>query len=284
MLPFSKYSGAGNDFVVVDAARLTADPAAAARRICPRRSGVGVDGLALVDVGGEGADAERAGELAVRFFNPDGTEFGTCGNGSRCVVRWAVDRGLAPSDDVRLRTAEGPIRARADGEDVRLVYEIEARVVSEHRLPGPERTRRCWLVSVGTPHLVMPVDRLPEGSIEPVCRPLRSHPELGPEGANVNLVERVDAGRVRIRTFERGVEGETLACGAGCMATALALSEAGEAEPRLALETRSGETLTVELGGPGAADGGRRRIELGGPARRVFEGRFPGLGSEEDGG
>lgn len=270
MLPFAKYSGAGNDFVVVEARRLSGDPAGAARRICPRESGVGVDGLALVDPDGE--------ELAVRFFNPDGSEFGTCGNGSRCVARWAVDRGLAPPEDVRLRTSEGPIRARVDGDDVRLAYEIEARVASEHRLPGPEGERRCWLVSVGTPHLVMPVAELPAGPLDAACRPLRSHPELGPGGANVNLVEVVDAGRVRIRTFERGVEGETLACGAGCMATTLALSGAGLAGPRLELQTRSGETLTVELGAA-VDDAGRRRIELGGPARLVFEGRFPGLGA-----
>lgn len=273
MLPFAKYSGAGNDFVVVDARRLATDPAAAARRICARSTGVGVDGLALVDPGPD--------ELSVRYFNPDGSEFGTCGNGSRCVARWAVDRGLAEADDVRLRTSEGPIRARVEGGAVRLDYDIEARVESEHRLPGPGGERRCWLVSVGTPHLVMPVDELPRGAIEPTCRPLRSHPELGPEGANVNLVEPVEEGRVRIRTFERGVEGETLACGAGCMATTLALASAGLAGPRLALETRSGELLTVTLGEVDPSAPGRRRIELGGPARRVFEGRFPGLGSEE---
>lgn len=279
MLPFAKYSGAGNDFVVVDARRLGSEPADAARLMCPRSSGVGVDGLALVDPRGE--------ELEVRFFNPDGSEFGTCGNGSRCVARWAVDRGLAAPEGLRMRTADGPVGARVDGEHVRLTYRLHAGVRSEHRLPGPDGERRCWLVEMGTPHLVMPVERLPGGPIGAVCEPLRSHPALGPEGANVDLVELSDPGSGRIRTFERGVEGETLACGAGCMSAALALSTAGLARPDLALETRSGDRLRVILeGGPPVPGNGigERRIVLEGPARRVFEGRFPGLGREDDGG
>lgn len=274
MLPFAKYSGAGNDFVVVDARRLGVDPTDAARRMCPREGGVGVDGLALVD--------PRQGELGVRFFNPDGSEFGTCGNGSRCVALWAVHRGLAEPDRVRLATSGGPVDATVEGEAVRLAYRIEAGVVSEHRLRGPGGERRCWLVEIGTPHLVLPVDRLPEGTIDDVCAPLRAHPELGPEGANVDLVQPLSPGRARIRTFERGVEAETLACGAGCMAAALALSAAGRAAPALELETRSGERLRVSLDAPVARDEGvrSRRIELAGPATRVFEGRFPGLAGE----
>lgn len=194
-----------------------------------------------------------------------------------------------------MRTSEGPIEAVVEGESVRLRYELRAAVESEHRLPGPGGPRRCWLVSIGTPHLVMPVEELPEGPIDPICRPLRHHPGLGPDGANVNLVGPIEGGRARIRTYERGVERETSACGAGCMATTLALSRAGLAAPRLALETRSGEVLTVEVGEEGTGAGGRGPdgsgswpgdsgivpIQLEGPARLVFEGRFPDPVGEE---
>lgn len=282
MVEFSKYTGAGNDFLVVDASDLEGDPAAAARRMCPRSTGVGVDGMALVE-------RTPGGELGVRFFNPDGSEFGTCGNASRCVARWAADRGLAPDGRVRLLTDGGGVEARVSGESVTLGYRIEAWIEGEHRVPFPGGSRPGWLVPMGTPHFVLPLEELPEGPIGELCRPVRSHPELGPGGANVDLVTLAGDDRARIRTFERGVEGETGACGSGAMAAAFALHAVGRTGPRLELETRSGAVLAVELGagrpGPGApADQPRpREIRLIGPARGLFTGRFPADGPEAEG-
>lgn len=275
MVPFSKYTGAGNDFVVVDATRAAdADPARLARTMCARETGVGVDGLAL-------ARPREGGRVQVRFFNPDGSEFATCGNGSRCVARWAVDRGLGSGGRVDLETAEGEVEARVGDGEVALEYRIEAWVVGPEEVPFRSEPRQGWLVSMGTPHFVLPLPRLPEGPIEDLCRPVREHPALGPAGANVNLVERLRDERARIRTFERGVEGETLACGAGSMATALALHHAGECGPTLRLETRGGHRLRVDLGqGPGSpsppptGERARRHIRLTGPARPVFHGEF----------
>lgn len=282
MLEFSKYTGAGNDFVVVEASDLEGDPARTVRRICPRATGVGVDGMALVR-------AVSDGELRVRFFNPDGSEFGTCGNGSRCAARWAADRGLAPGGRVRLVTDEGPVGARVSGDAVTLSYRIEAAIVGEHVMPLPGGDRSGWLVRIGTPHFVLPLASLPEGPIEEVCRPVRSHPDLGPEGANVDLVALDGRGRGRIRTFERGVEGETGACGSGAMGAAFALRAADRAGARLELETRSGALLTVELapGCPGpdapADELLPRDIRLTGPARGLFSGRFPDEGEAPGG-
>lgn len=274
MLEFSKYTGAGNDFVVVDAADLVGDPAGTARRICPRSSGVGVDGMALVE---RTSDAE----LRVRFFNPDGSEFGTCGNGTRCAARWAADRGMAPGGRVRLVTDHAPIEARVSDADVTLAYRIDAGVEAELSVPFPGGERTGWLVRIGTPHFVLPLDEMPRGTIEEICRPVRSHPVLGPGGANVDLVALREPGRGSIRTFERGVEGETGACGSGAMGAAFALRAAGRADARLELETRSGALLTVELEPgfpPPDAPAGEirpRDIRLTGPARGVFLGRFP---------
>lgn len=272
MVPFSKYSGAGNDFVVVDAEDAPADPAELARRICPRATGVGVDGMALVRGLGPG-------ELEVRFFNPDGSEFATCGNGSRCVARWAADGGRAPEGRVRLVTGEGEVEASlGGGDDVSLDYEIEAWVEGRRRVPWGEGERAGWLVQIGTPHFVLPLDEMPDGPIEGLCRPLRHHPGLGAGGANVDLVAAREAGRAQIRTFERGVEGETLACGSGAMAALLALHAAGSVGRDLRLRTRSGAELRVGLEDPGGADPGTpaaRGIRLTGPARHVFDGRYP---------
>lgn len=275
MLPFAKYSGAGNDFVLLDedsAAGL--EPGRLARRICPRATGVGVDGLVLVG-------RERANGHPVRFFNPDGSEFSTCGNGSRCAARYVVDQGWAEGPGVDLRTRAGTVRASVSGEVVDLRYRIPVRLGRRLTVEFAGEAREGTLVEIGTPHFVVPLPRLPRGGIEELCRPIRHHEAFEPDGANVDLVQLADRGHGRIRTFERGVEGETLACGSGAMASTLALRAAGEAGPELSLETRSGATLVVTLEGR-AADGELPeeqeepvRVRLSGPARRLFEGRFP---------
>ncbi len=279
MIPFAKYSGAGNDFLVVRARDAGPDPAALARRMCPRRAGAGADGLALVDPGDDGP-------LGVRFFNPDGSEFGTCGNGSRCVALWAAHVGLAPGGEIALRTSEGRLEARVSGERVRLDYRLACRVVGERTVPLGGERRTGWLVEMGTPHLILPLERLPAGELEELCRPARHAEVLGPEGANVNLVEVRGPDRAAVRTYERGVEAETGACGAGSMSAALALHAAGRTGPTLELETRSGASLTVVLDDAAATDPAERRvrpIRLEGPARKVYDGRFPGPGGEGGG-
>lgn len=275
MIPFSKYTGAGNDFVVVDAGASPAvEPAGLARRICPRSTGVGVDGLALVEREGDG-------RLGVRFFNPDGTEFATCGNGTRCVARYAVDRGLVEDEAFDLATGEGDVRASVQGDEVTLTYRIACRVVGDFAVPFPgdggDGEARGWLVQMGTPHFVLPVERMPGGEFEEVARTIRHHPPLGEEGANVNLVSLHDRGHGTIRTFERGVEGETLACGAGAMSAALALHRAGLSDRRLRLETRGGEPLAVALeeADEEGEPPGERTLRLAGPARHLFDGEFP---------
>ncbi len=123
-------------------------------------------------------------------------------------------------------------------------------------------------VEIGIPHLVIPVGVLPDGPIESICRPLRHAPELGREGANVNLAQVIDRHRIRLRTYERGVEAETLACGSGSLSSALALCAAGLVDPPVAVETRSGDLLTVRF--ERDSDGQFTRPELEGPARVVY--------------
>jgi len=260
MALFSKYTGAGNDFVIVRAEALgLGDAAALAERLCSRRTGVGVDGLILVRSISE--DLVR-----IRFFNPDGSEFGTCGNGSRCAAKYAADRGLTGSELI-LVTDDGEIRARVDGTDVVLDYALEAETLL--RLEVEVRGAPCpaRLIQMGTPHLVVEVPDVDIDDFEGAARPLRSHPDLGPAGANVDFVAEED-GDFRIRTFERGVEGETLACGSGCMATAFALREDARGPGEVALETRSGDTLRVAFLPEGF-------IRLSGPAHHIFDGVLP---------
>ncbi|WP_420442527.1 diaminopimelate epimerase [Candidatus Palauibacter sp.] len=259
---FSKYTGAGNDFVIVRGEELgLRDAGALAAALCPRATGVGVDGLITVRSLSE--DVVR-----LRFFNRDGSEFSTCGNGSRCAARYAVDRGLVPPEHI-LVTDDGEILARVREDGVALEYALDARVERElrARVGTGKRERDAWLVRMGTAHLVIPVSSVDVEDFDNLCRPLRWREDFGPGGANVHLVAR-DGETAVIRTFERGVEAETLACGSGCMAAAFALRAAGEAGARVEFLARSGAQLTVEFIEA-------ERIRLTGPAVFIFDGVFP---------
>ena len=240
MLRFSKYSGAGNDFVIMnhDEAPVM-DLGKLAQRVCQRSTGVGADGLIL-------ARKLAQDRLEVRFFNPDGSEFSTCGNGTRCVARWASDQGLTHRE-LDIVTPAAEIHATVEEADVSLDYRIEARVARRVEIRSSSRAGTAWLVRIGVPHLVLPLETMPEGPIEELCRPIRHHPDLGSEGANVNLVTLLSPSHGLIRTYERGIEGESQACGSGAMACALALHGNGKSEPELALTVHSGETLTITL-------------------------------------
>lgn len=265
MSRFSKYSGAGNDFLILRAEEVGLDDAGRlARRICPRSTGVGVDGMILVR-------SLSPDVVRLRFFNPDGSEFGTCGNGSRCAARYALDRGLVDGDELTLVTDDGEVGATLLEGGIALDYRLDAKVERSLKVGLGDERRKGWLVQIGTPHFVLPLDTLPEGEIDSLCRPVRHEPELGPAGANVDLVSLSGTDSATIRTFERGVEAETRACGSGAMAALLALRKAGLAGMSLALETRSGATLTVEL----LDQGEGRLIRLAGPADHIFDGVFP---------
>lgn len=275
-VPFSKYSGAGNDFAIALASDLgSREPSDLAPLICPRATGVGVDGLIVVEPRGR----DRVG---ARFFNPDGSEFSTCGNGTRCIARFAGWRGLTSGSAIAIQTVAGVVQATVKGESVALDYEMQIWVERAVSVTYHGSPHRGWLVQVGTPHVVIPIETMPEGKIEALAAPIRSDPTLGASGANVDLVVRASAAEVSIRTYERGVEAETLACGSGAMAAALALHEAGLTERTLTLHTRSGEILEVTLladvddGGTTASlEARRRQVRLAGPARRIFDGEYP---------
>ncbi|UCC48756.1 MAG: diaminopimelate epimerase [Gemmatimonadota bacterium] len=267
-LRFCKMSGAGNDFILINAAsaRFVPDPSDLAIALCPRRTSVGADGLILV------APSERKdADVCVRFWNPDGGETETCGNGTRCAARFAFSEGLAP-EEMMIETKGSDIAARLSGELVTLRYAVNPNLTSDLAVTGAEGTRTAHLVEVGVPHLVVQVASLPDGPIKPICRPLRFAPELGDAGANVNLVEIVDRHRIRIRTYERGVEEETLACGSGSMSAAIALCATGQIDSPVQAETRSGDVLTVHF--QRNADGSFSQLELEGPARIIYWGEL----------
>ncbi len=267
-LRFAKLSGAGNDFILINASAASLPEAGAlALELCARRTSVGADGLILV-----GPSDRADADVRVRFFNPDGREFATCGNGTRCAARFAVLEGLAPTE-MLIETQGSDIEAHVSDDNVRLRYRTEPTLHLDLTVSGHDGPTSGHRVEIGDPHFVIQAERLPEGPIDATCRPLRHAPELGEAGANVNLVEVLDRHHIRIRTFERGVEAETLACGSGSMSSAVAFCAAGVLESPVEVETRSGDVLEVRF--QRRPDGSFFGLELDGPARLIYYAVIP---------
>ena len=266
---FFKMSGSGNDFVVFDTRQQPAAELEGARVIaalCARGSGVGADGVVFLE------HSERDGaHVRMRYFNRDGSRAAACGNATLCVTRLAVELGAAPGEGVRIESDTGILSARvADGlPEVELQPVRTVRPDAEIQLcPGEQR---IGFALVGVPHLVVLCADAERVDVMGRGAPLRSHASLGSSGANVNFVSRgPDMGPWTIRTYERGVEAETLACGTGAIATSVLLHEWGESTAEASLLTRSGRRLTVKL--ERSADGWRPTLR--GEARIVYLGEI----------
>jgi diaminopimelate epimerase len=264
--PFFKMTGSGNDFVMVDGRVSPVDRWTSARiaAACDRRSGVGADGLVTLTPEADG--------VRMIYWNADGSRAEMCGNAALCATRLAAKLGMAPRSDVRLLTDAGVVESRvADGEqaEIRLPDSLVPTPVPSVSLAPGERA--CWLGTVGVPHVIVLVDDVAAVDVHHRGEALRRHPAGGPEGANANFLSAPSAGQMhwRIRTFERGVEGETLACGTGTAAAALALAAHCGVPLPVVFRSWGGEPLSVRA----RIDAGRAEdIWLGGQGRLVFAG------------
>jgi len=263
---FTKMSGAGNDFLVWEGAVDVGEAELAAiRRLCRRGTGVGADGVLFVSRDGPG-------RVAADYRNADGSVGRFCGNGTRCAARFAALRGLAP-ETMTVRTGWGDVPAVVEG--ARVVLTLPEPVAIGRAVSSLDATgaleRDAYAVAVGVPHVVAFVAAgvdLASLDLSRLGPALRHHPDMR-EGANASFVEILGPSRLRVRTWERGVEAETLACGAGNVATAVTTCALGRARPPVSLETRSGETLAVDFRFEGEV---ARDVTLAGNARVVFEG------------
>ena len=260
-IDFWKMSGAGNDFVLLTGGKPgTAALKKLAVRLCARKLAIGADGLLYVNKAG-------AASIRVRYFNSDGSE-AFCGNGSRCAAWWAYSRGLA-GKEFSLETISGVLPVKITGrESVRMRMPDVGAVSLGFKGSYPAGIKLVHFLNTGVPHAVVPVTGLDRTDVRGLGRALRHNKAFGPAGTNVNFVE-VSGGRVLVRTYERGVEDETLACGTGITASAAALALAGEVKPPVTLVARGGDRFRVWLkpAGAGASD-----IYIQGPAKTVFKG------------
>ncbi len=288
-VPFTKMTGSGNDFVVFDARETPLDLVTQPeiiQAICSRHNGIGADGIVLLEPGANVTPdalppATRGDEIRLRYFNRDGTLGELCGNATLCSTNFAIAGGLATASQVLLRTDAGLVTSRVRNG----TPEIDLAPVERIRLELPEISlssgeSRIGYALVGVPHVVILTDNLSMTDVDGRGRPIRQHPSLLPSGANVNWIEPLADGRWAYRTYERGVEGETLACGTGAVAAAILLIEWGLAEAPVRLVTRSGRALEVSFGHSAATGETGRRWwpSLRGEGRIVFRGRIERLG------
>ncbi|HOW96227.1 MAG TPA: diaminopimelate epimerase [Kiritimatiellia bacterium] len=262
-IPFWKMHGAANDFILADdrAGTFPAGDRGWLARIMARRTGVGAEGVLLIQ------PSARA-DFRMRFFNPDGGEVDMCGNGARCIARLAHELGAAPRE-MRIETRAGLVRAAVDGDSI-LLHLTEPRDWQLNRqLEVAGQILDAHSVNSGVPHVMVEVPDLDAVNVQELGRALRYHPAFAPGGTNANFIQVTGPHSLRIRTYERGVEAETLACGTGIVACGLLAGRLGRVRPPVSILTAGGDTLEVNFAP--AADGATG-VTLRGPAVHVFQG------------
>lgn len=212
-IPFVKMTGAGNDFVIIEADS-GLDYADLAKKACHRHMGIGADGILVLD-------KSKSSDFRMRIINADGSEAEMCGNGARCMAAYVAQRHVSAHKLFSMETLAGQILAEADGATarVRLGDPKDYRAGIVLKVGG--QALHASYIDTGVPHAVVFVDGLSEVDVNSLGRLIRNHDVFKPRGANVNFVEQSRKDMVTVRTYERGVEGETLACGTGAVAGAL---------------------------------------------------------------
>ena len=267
-LEFLKMSGAGNDFILLDNrnARIVLTPEQVAK-LCHRQFGIGADGLMLLVPSLTGK-----ADWAWRFYNSDGSDAAMCGNGARCFARYIQRTTGWTKPTVTFETAAGVITAEFQGERVT----INLTAPHDFRLSEKVTTQAGVLevssINTGVPHAVVFVEDADKAMVQPLGSELRWHEHFKPRGTNVNFVQVIGPNQLRVRTYERGVEGETLACGTGVTASALVASRLHGFCSPIRIQVQGGDELSVSFQADG--HGGFNDVRLGGPATFVFEGRI----------
>lgn len=266
-IPFAKYSGCGNDFILIDNRHAALLPSAnMIRRLCHRQQGIGADGIVLLE-----CSHRPHTDYRMRIFNADGSEAEMCGNGLRCLaqhIRWIEKR----HDPFFIETMHACMKVSFHHHAVTIAlppptaFSVETIVINHTEL-------LLHSLNTGVPHAVCFTDQQQESSLFALAPLIRKHPCF-PQGTNVNVAILLPNHTLSVRTYERGVEGETLACGTGAVATALAASTAFHLSSPITVQTRSGDHLHINFSKQGSQF---QQVTLTGPAMKIFEGQIEPL-------
>ena len=255
---FSKYSGCGNDFVLFDNRALTLPiNADRIKKLCHRQKSIGADGVILLE-------NSQSAHFSMRIFNSDGSEAEMCGNGIRCLFKFIQECGV-PGGQFDIETKSKIFKVGSAGQDV--TVDMGSPAVIRWSIPCPP-----WIVhhlDTGVPHAIIFSDSIQQLDLLQLGPAIRFHPLFAPRGANVNFAQVKESGLVSVRTYERGVEQETLACGTGAAATALAAARMYGIPSPIEVKVHSGDILKVEFKcvGDSFTD-----VSLIGPAQHIYSG------------
>lgn len=270
-MEFTKLQGSGNDFILIDnrdrkverlIEKLGLSIEEFVVRLCRPHTGIGADGLILIE---EPENPEN--HFKWRFYNSDGSVAEMCGNGSRCAVRFAYEKGLV-DEEVRFETLAGVIKAWVKEGGKRIKVQLTPpKDYREVELEVNGNKIRGSFINTGVPHFVALVENLEKLDVVKLGRAIRFHPEFQPKGTNVNFIEPISEKAIRIRTYERGVEAETLACGTGATASALIAYMKGLVKEKpVEVLTKGGEMLYIDF------DPSMKEVYLEGSVFKVFDG------------
>ncbi|MBU0699525.1 MAG: diaminopimelate epimerase [Proteobacteria bacterium] len=265
-ITFFKMSGSGNDFIIIDNRNKVVEQTDLSKfvaKVCRRKMSVGADGFILV----ENTDSA---DFKWRFFNSDGSRAEMCGNGARCVARFAFLNKIA-GPNMSFETEAGIVGAQVAGDRVKITMPDPADLKMDYTLELKDRSMSISSVNTGVPHVVIAVDDIDAVQVVRIGREIRFHRTFAPAGTNVNFICLLKDGIIAIRTYERGVEDETLACGTGAIAAAIVTACASQIKSPAIVLTKSGEHLNIYF----REAGGRfYDVCLEGDARLIYKGQL----------
>ncbi len=265
-IPFWKMSGAGNDFIIIDN-RTNIIPldnlSEFAAKVCRRKLAAGADGLILI----EPSDTV---DFKWNFFNSDGSVAEMCGNGARCTARFALLNNIA-GEQMAFETIAGVIRAQVFDDCVKVNMTDPRDMALNCRIEVDQSAYTYSRINTGVPHAVLSVEDIDAVDVVAIGRAIRRHPDFAPAGTNVNFIGVDRTNQWCVRTYERGVEDETLACGTGIVAGALVLAAQKNMPSPVSLRSKSGSLLNVYYA---TTDDGFNEIFLEGDARIIYQGEM----------
>ena len=241
-IEFWKMSGSGNDFILIDNRKGHVEDDKMGRLVekaCRRRESVGADGVIFV------VESDRY-DFGWHYYNADGGEVEMCGNGGRCVSRFAFLKGIA-GPKMTFETLVGPVSAEVKGRTVKILMPVPSDLSLDLDIDHMPGWKSVDFINTGVPHVVIGVENLSDHPVTEQGRAIRYHNRFSPEGTNANFVKARGPDQIEISTYERGVEDETLACGTGSIAAALVASARGTVNSPVKVKTRGGEILTIHF-------------------------------------
>lgn len=265
-IEFTKMAAAGNDFIVVDNRAKEAEKTAGglsnfAKTACARKISIGADGLLAIE-------NSRKADIAMRIFNPDGSEAEMCGNGSRCAAFYAARRGIT-KNKLSIETKAGLLKAEVRKDSARIEMMTPKKFKSRFSIDVYDETFEVDFIDTGVPHVVYFVNDLENFDVKRYGKEIRYHKEFAKKGTNANFAKVMGAHDIAVRTYERGVEDETYACGTGAVACAIVAAELHSIRPPVRVKTRGGDILTIHFR---KHEGKYRDVFLEGDVKIVYEG------------